>query len=346
MAEDNIRIGVLGLTHDHIWKNLRELKEVAGAEIVAAADPNEELLHQFHQETGCDRVFESYEPMLGEMELDAVYVFSDNATGADLAAAAASMEMHVLIEKPMASDLDGANRMMAAAAESGVTLMVNWPFAWLPQLQHALTLAKSGEIGTVLGTRYRSAHAGPRELGTTPYFYNWLHDHELNGAGAYMDYCCYGVALAREILGMPSRVSAMVAHLHKDYVTVDDNAVLMMQWPRAMSVAEASWTQIGKLTAYTGVIYGSEGTLLFEPGSDGRLLLATQEHEAGQEVDVPKLPPERRTASAYFVHCIRHGLPAEGICSPRVGRDAQEILEAGLLSSMRNEVVSLPLSVY
>lgn len=345
MAE-TLRVGVLGLTHDHVWSNLRDLARVPDVEITAAADPNDELLYQFTEETGCEQVYQSYEPLLGEVELDAVFVFGDNATGADLGAAAASIGLHVLVEKPMAADLEGANRLVAAATESEVTLLVNWPFAWLPQLQHALTLAKSGEIGAVLGTRYRSAHAGPKELGCSPYFYKWLHNNELNGAGAYMDYCCYGVALARELLGTPTRVSAMIGHLHKDYVMVDDNAVLTMQWPRAMAVAEASWTQIGKLTSYTGVIYGSEGTLLIEPGADGRLLLATAEHEEGLAVDVPPLPPERASAAAYFVHCIRHGLPVEGICSPRVGRDAQEILEAGLLSSMRGEVVSLPLSVY
>ncbi|MEX1021175.1 MAG: Gfo/Idh/MocA family oxidoreductase [Litorilinea sp.] len=345
MAE-TLRVGVLGLTHDHVWQNLRELREVADVEIVAAADPNDELLYQFQQETGCEQIFTSYEPLLGEVEVDAAYVFSDNATGADLAAAAASIGLHVLVEKPMGADLDGANRLVAAAAESEVTLLVNWPFAWLPQLQHGIALAQAGEIGTILGTRYRSAHEGPKELGCSPYFYNWLHNNELNGAGAYMDYCGYGVALARTLLGVPTRVSAMIGHLHKDYVMVDDNAVLTMQWPRAMAVAEASWTQIGKLTAYMGVIYGSEGTLLIEPGTAGRLLLATREQAEGVAVDVPALPPEQQSASAYFAHCIRNGVAVEGLCSPRVGRDAQEILEAGLLSSMRGEVVSLPLSVY
>jgi predicted dehydrogenase len=344
---DTLRVGVLGLTHDHVWGNLRDLKQVEGVEITAAGDPNDELLDKFQQETGCEQVFSSYEPLLGEVELDAIYVFGDNATGSDLAAAAAGIGMHVLIEKPMAADLDGANRVLAAATESEVTLMINWPFAWWPQLDHAISMAKSGEIGAVLGTRYRSAHGGPKELGCTPYFYNWLYDNELNGAGAYMDYCCYGVALAREVAGSPpSRVSAIVGHLHKDYVMVDDNAVLTMQWPRNISVADASWTQIGHLTSYSAVIYGSEGTLLVEPRPSGRLLLATREHEDGIEVNVPELPPERRSASAYFVHCIRNGAPVEGLCSGRVSRDAQEILEAGLLSSMRGEVVSLPLSVY
>ena len=78
----------------------------------------------------------------------------------------------------------------------------------------------------------------------------------------------------------------------------------------------------------------------------GRLLLATREHEEGIVVDVPEPPAELRSATAYFLHCIANDLPVEGICSPEVGRDAQEILEAGLLSATHGEAISLPLPIY
>ncbi|GIV78940.1 MAG: hypothetical protein KatS3mg050_3334 [Litorilinea sp.] len=256
---DKLRVGVLGLTHDHIWGNLRDLNASPLGELVAAADPNQELLDKVQAEHGAGQVFLSYEEMLDSVELDAVYVFSDNATGAELAVMAAERGLHVMVEKPMAADLEGAVQMLAAARQAGVKLMVNWPFAWWPQLQKALEMARSGAIGQVFSTKYRSAHAGPKELGCTPYFYNWLHDADLNGAGALMDYCCYGAALARTVLGQPSRVTGVVGHLLKDYVTVDDNAVIVMQWPRAIAITEASWTQIGHLTSYVAVLYGSEG---------------------------------------------------------------------------------------
>jgi predicted dehydrogenase len=236
--------------------------------------------------------------------------------------------------------------MVAAVREAGVTLMVNWPFAWWPQLQKAMSMAKAGEIGQLFQTKYRSAHAGPKELGCTPYFYNWLYDAELNGAGALMDYCCYGAALARTILGQPSRVVGVVGHCLKDYITLDDNAVIVMQWPRAIAVTEASWTQIGHLTSYFATIYGSEGTLHVEPGNKGRLLLATREHEDGIEVQVDPLPEDRNNATNYFLSRISQGLPVEGLCSAEVSRDAQEILEAGLLSAHEGKTMSLPLPIY
>lgn len=342
---NKLRIGVLGMTHDHIWGNLRDLKASPLGELVAAADPNQELLDKVESEFGCSQVFTSYPEMLDEVELDAVYVFGDNASGAELSIMAAEQGLHVLVEKPMASTLDGAIRMLAAARSADTKLMINWPFAWWPQLDHAMKMAHAGEIGQLFSVKYRSAHAGPKELGCSPYFYNWLYDGELNGAGALMDYCCYGAALARYMLGQPSRVVGVVGHLLKDYITLDDNAVITMQWPRAIAISEASWTQIGHLTSYIAVIYGSEGTLLVEPGAKGRLLMATREHEDGIEVSVPSLPEEMRSATAHFLHCIANNKPIQGLCSAEVSRDAQEILEAGLLSAQQGSAISLPLPV-
>lgn len=338
-----LRIGVLGMTHDHVWGNLKDLNASALGELVAAADPNEELLNKAKTQYNCPTVYDSYEDMLEEERLDAVYVFGDNLTGAELSIMAAEAGLHVLIEKPMASTLDGALRMLAAARTAGTALMVNWPFAWLPQLQKAFEMVQAGEIGQLFQTKYRSAHAGPKELGCSPYFYNWLYDAELNGAGALMDYCCYGAALARYLLGQPSRVNGIMGHCVKDYITLDDNAVIVMQWPRAIAITEASWTQIGHLTSYQAMIYGSEGTLVVEPGANGKLLLANQAHEDGIAIDVPPAPAGMRNATDYFLTRISQGLPIEGLCSAEISRDAQEILEAGILSAQEGKVMSLPL---
>jgi predicted dehydrogenase len=342
----SIRVGILGLTHDHIWGNLDDLNASARGHLVAAADPNEELRVKARNEYGCPHTFESYEKMLEEVDLDAVYVYADNATGADLSVLAAETGLHVMVEKPMAATLDGAVAMLAAARSADTLLMVNWPFLWWPGLQKAMALVRDGAIGRLTGVKYRSAHAGPKELGCTPYFYEWLHDASLNGAGALMDYCCYGVALAREMLGMPSRVTGVAGHLLKDYVTVDDNAVIVMQWNRAMAIAEGSWVQTGHLTSYVAVFYGSEGTIVVEPGAEGRLLLATAEHEDGIAVETPQPPEHMTNATEYFLSRIEDGLPIEGLSSAEVGRDAQEILEAGLLSSIEGMAISLPLPVY
>ena len=91
---DKLRIGVLGMTHDHVWGNLRDLAASSQAELTAAADINSELLEKVQADFGCPQVFDYYEEMLDEVALDAVYIFGDNATGSELAIRAAERGLH------------------------------------------------------------------------------------------------------------------------------------------------------------------------------------------------------------------------------------------------------------
>ena len=338
-----LKVGVLGLTHDHAWGSLHELEESGLGRLVCAADPNEPLLAKAKAQTGCERTYARGEEMLEAETLDAVYVFGDNRGGVASACQALARKIPVMVEKPMASDLRGADAMLGAARTHDTALMINWPFAWWPQMQHAFALIEAGEIGRVFSTRYRSAHNGPRALGCSEYFCDWLYDSERNGAGALMDYCCYGAALARALLGQPSRVTGVTGRLVQDFVAQEDNAILVMSYPEGMSVTEASWSQIGHLTSYTGVVYGTAGTLVIHP--DGRLQLANAEHDLGTDLDVPPPPTHWRSGTACLLHHIVDGTPIMPLCDARVGRDAQEILEAGLRSGAEGQAVSLPLPV-
>ena len=70
-------------------------------------------------------------------------------------------------------------------------------------------MAQAGEIGQLWQVKYRAAHQGPVELGCSRQFCEWLYDEELNGAGALMDYCCYGAVLAEVLLGKPDQVTGI-----------------------------------------------------------------------------------------------------------------------------------------
>lgn len=337
-----IRVGVIGLTHDHVWYNLKELLAVKNATLVGAADPSPELQAKFEKEFK-QPATDDPEELLERAKVDAVFIFGDNRTGAELAELACTHGKHVMIEKPLAADLDAADRVMAAARNHKTRVMVSWPFAWWPQLQAAIAMAQAGKIGRVWQVKYRAAHNGPREMGCTPHFYDWLYDAELNGAGAFIDYCCYGAGLARTLLGMPSRVIGISGRFCKEDILVDDNGILVMTYPGALAIAEGSWTQIGYLSSYVTWIYGTSGTLMVEPGANGKLVLATEKEPTGKPVKVPRLPAHMRSASAHFIHCLQTGEAFTPLCDDRIGRDAQEILEAGLQSAERGAEISLPL---
>jgi predicted dehydrogenase len=331
----------MGMTHDHVWSNLDDVKRHSHATLVAAADPHQQLRDRVEAEFQAQS-FSSYSSMVDDEKLDAVYIFADNAAGPELTEMAASRGLHVLIEKPMAANKDGAHWMLGSVKEANTRLMVNWPFAWWPQMQLAVRMALDGAIGDIWQVRYRAAHAGPRELGCSEFFCDWLFDPHRNGpGGAYVDYCCYGALLARVLMGMPTQVSAMGGRFVKTDQAVDDNAVLVMKYPHGMAISEGSWTQVGTLSAYMTVIYGTKGTLLVEPRGQGNLYLATTDCPAGERVDLPDFPKSMHDATSHFLHGIESGEPFWELCDPEQAHDAQVILQAGAESLAEGHVVAI-----
>jgi predicted dehydrogenase len=325
------KIATLGLHHDHVWSNLEELQATGRAELVAAADTDTELLEHYRSKFP-GKTYESYEELLGSEELDAVYIFASNKLSEDLTVMACERGLHCLVEKPMAATLAGADRMLAAAKANEVRLMINWPFTWWPQLRHGIAMAQAGEIGQLWQVKYRAAHQGPVELGCSRQFCEWLYDEELNGAGALMDYCCYGAVLAEVLLGRPEQVTAVkISTGLKPDLSLEDNAILILTYSNALATTEASWTQIGKLTSYSTTLYGSEGTVLIDPDHGGSISLASEEHPEGIELTVPRQPAHLENASTHFLAAIEDpGLEIYPLCEMNHCHASQWILEQGI----------------
>jgi predicted dehydrogenase len=339
-----IRIGVIGLSHDHVWDNLPLALKHKDIEVVAVADVNESLLNKAQKLANC-AVHRDPQELLDRDELDGVYLFGSNSESAQWGIRAANRGLPMLIEKPLAARRGEAERLVAAAYNNNVPIVVNWPFAWWPQLQHALRIVDEGAIGDVWQVKYRAAHAGPKELGCSDHFCNWLFDPQLNGGGALIDYCCYGCLLARTIMGMPSRVTGIVGRFQKQGITVEDNAMVVMEYSHGMATAEGSWTQIGKLTAYTTAFYGTTGTLLVEPRFGGRLLLADDASPEGREIEVPDPDVSTQNSANQFVHCVQTGESPQPLCDSANARDVQHMLSAAQRSASLGQSVSLPLPV-
>jgi predicted dehydrogenase len=334
---DTYRVGVAGLIHDHVWGMLRWWRELQGTELVAAADVNPPLLERARSEFGVQRTYGSPAELFEKEPLDIVLVAMDNAGTADVVEAAAAKGIHVMSEKPMAATLEQADRMVAACRAAKVELMINWPTAWSPAIQTVDRLVREGAIGAVHKVKYLAAHQGPKEIGCSPYFYNWLYDARLNGAGALMDYCCYGADLAAHWLGRPAGVVGIMGTLVKEEFPVDDNAVILMKYPKAFGIAEASWTQQASDGSANPSVYGAAGTLSVV-GNRVRLALLSREVE-WIEPDAPS--PGRRNGAEYLVSCLRAGTPVEGMCSAATSRTAQEILQRGLESAREGKEVLL-----
>jgi predicted dehydrogenase len=344
---EKIRLGVVGLVHDHVWGLLNEFKELKEAEIVAAADKNKPLLQKAKDLFGLSSTYEDYIAMFSREKLDAVLVCTENSRHADVVEAASESGLHVIMEKPMSADFTQAKRIVSASEKYGTKVMVNYPTTWSPGVQLVYKMMRGGDIGELHHMRFRAAHSGPKEIGCSEYFYNWLYDSELNGAGAFMDYCCYGVNLALWFLGKPRSVTATAGTLARRYLTVDDNAILLMEYAGALGVAEASWSQVGRYPIHGPILNGLHGTLLVE--EDGKVRFVKVKERGNyrdlveEMIDPPPLPIGLRNGPEYFIKCILEDNHLEPPVDAKFNVDVQEVLEAGLRSAKEGRRVFLPI---
>jgi len=349
-AMARLGVGVLGLSHDHVWGNLAALHAGEHGRLVAAADPDPQLRERFQKLYGGVATHEAFDDLLERRDLDAVLVFSDNRTSAALGVRALERRLPVMIEKPMAADLAGARALLHAGRAAGVPLMVNWPTAWRPALRHGLMLAADGMAGEPTQLSHRGGHAGPREFGCSPQFCDWLYDPRRNGGGALVDYCGYGAVLCRLVLGRPEAVTAVTPPPRKSGLVAEDRAIAILSYPRALGLLEASWMQIGGEPAFAMIVYGERGTLIVhqprptregERVGGGRVQIVTA--EGSRFVDPPPLPPDERDGPTHFLSRVAGGGEVTPFCAADVGADVQEVIAAAQRSSATGRRVELPL---
>lgn len=334
------RVGVAMMVHDHVWGELDRWSKLPNAEIVAAADPNEPLRAQIKDRHGVEQLYESWEEMIEKEDLDIVQAASENSTAADIVEAAAAKGLHVISEKPMSARLSQADRMLKAAQDAGIVLMVNWPTQWHPAFQTMTRLIEEGAVGDLFYLKYRSAHNGPKEIGCSEYFWKWLYDEEKNGAGALMDYCCYSAAMNACLLGLPKSCVGIRSVLVKDYPIPDDNAMILMKYEHAFGVAEACWTQKVKTEDPNPIAYGTEGMIGIK---GGKVVIRTPDEPEEKAIEPDELPEGQRTGPEHLLHCIETDEEVIGTCNAVVSRNAQEILEAGLISADTGKEVTIPI---
>lgn len=341
MSTRTYRIGVAGLTHGHVSAHLREWQRLDNATVVGYAETDPELRAKYAERLAGATAFDSLERLLDEARPDILSVCNETINHVTVVEAAAARGVHCILEKPMAISLQQAQRMLIAATRYGVQIIVNWPTHWgNRQVLAALRLVQDGAIGRLYEVRHRGGSTKPtaREADA---FFRWLYQPTINGAGAYADYCGYGIDMALNGLGMPSSVWAMTGRYVREDILGDDNARMLLQYPRALAMVEGTWTQVGLPHGATA-FYGDQGTL--ELRSEG-IWQATRANEKGSILE--HLPQLDYGASAmeHMLRQLDRGEPVAELFGVRRGRDTAEVFEAGLLSARSGQIVALPLPV-
>ncbi len=293
------------------------------------------------------KYYTDFREMLIKERVDIAIVTSENAQHPHVSEACAGAGVAVCVEKPMAVSLSGALRMHRAAKAAGPALIVNWPFIWSPASRKIEEVLREGRIGRILTFKMRSAHSGPlgpsarhpgveetaapmtgAELGAT-----WWHQHAAGG-GAMLDYCGYGAMISRWYVG-EAAVGAvgMRANLNSQWGDADDNAVMIIRYPSAIALIEASWTTLHPGIPSGPIIYGTEGTLVFDSTGREPVLRIEKPGKASESLKLDPLPPGRRTVAEELVHHLDTGEPVHQCLTLDFNVEVMAILDAGIRSA-------------
>jgi predicted dehydrogenase len=209
-----------------------------------------------------------------------------------------------MVEKPLAFDAAEATAMQALADRHGVHLLTNLETTWYPSVHAARALVKAGAIGEVRKVVVHDGHRGPKEIGVDPEFFDWLTDPVRNGGGALTDFGCYGANLVTWLLGgeEPLAVTAVTQQVKPAvYPRVDDEATIVLTYPRAQAILQASWNwPVGRKDIE---VYGERGYVL----APDRATIRFRRDEASTEED---RKPDARPAPladpfSYFAAVVR-----------------------------------------
>ena len=277
-----LRLGVVGLTHSHVH-GLLGRKSRGDVVIVGIAEPNRELARRYAQRYGLSTeiLFASVQEMLDKTKPSAVAAFGSTLEHLATVQAAAPRGIHVMVEKPLAVSLEHARRMQALADRHHVVLMVNYETTWYPTLYLAADAVRADVIGPLRKVVVRDGHRGPGKInGVDPEFLEWLNDPVRNGGGALMDFGCYGANLMTYLMqgARPTSVTAVTQQLQpRDYPRVDDEATIVVTYPQAQAIIQASWNwPIGRKDLE---IYGTRGYVM----TDNRSVMRTRVSESARE---------------------------------------------------------------
>jgi len=338
------RFAIVGLDHDHVWGRMERLLKTPDAELVAISDTHPELIEKAKGRVPASvKFFSDYTEMLDQMKPDAVIVTTANNLHLPILRACARRHIHYFTEKPMAQSGADAREMARLASEAGIKLMVNYQVVWSPATQEGAARLKTGELGPIQKIIVEFGHEGPKEIGASKEFNAWLYDPKKNGAGALMDFACYGANWAMWIKGRPQRVFAYSLKLKTaQHNEVEDDAVVLLEYPDATAILLPSWDwPYGKGQAE---FYGPQGSmlvmgegLLYQPAKTD----ASLEHPSGAPVSIHPLPPEKMDGIDYFLDCIRNNKPVEDPVSAELNVGVNEIIDAAIESIRTGKAVSL-----
>lgn len=260
---------------------LAAAEKTDAAEVVAVASRDSDRAEAYAVEHGISRSHGSYEALLEDSEVDAVYISLPNSLHVEWSVRALAAGKHVLCEKPLTRSPEEAEYAFEAADRAGRILMEAFMWRHSPQTAKLAQLVEGGVIGELQLVRatFSFPLEGRRNIRLDPDL----------GGGALMDVGAYCVSAARLLAGEPERV-------YGEQVIGDSGVDVLftgvLRFPRGVLAEIDAGMYLPRRDGLEAV--GTEGSLVIsDPWLAQRLVLHLRRGESREEIALPPADPYR-----------------------------------------------------
>lgn len=247
---NKVNWGVLGTAGIAKGQTIPGMLKADNCNLYAIAGRKIEKANAFKEEFGFEKAYGSYEEMLADANVQAVYIPLPNHVHLEWIEKAAKAGKHILCEKPMCMNVEETKRAFKICRENGVLLMEAFAYQHSDAIKEIDKLIKAGAIGDVRLIEACFFTGPPRDDD-----FRWVKEY---GGGAVYDLGCYSISLTQRILGeMPQYIDAISNFTDGG---VDDFCQMYMKYPSgAMATLGCGFVARGRSDRM--VIHGSKGSL-------------------------------------------------------------------------------------
>lgn len=211
--------GVLGTAGHFVKKVFQPARDSSLVELRGIASRNESAAQHVADELRIPRHYESYQKLLDDPDIEAVYIPLPNHLHLEWIKKAADAGKHILCEKPLGLDASQVSEAISYCEKHGVLLMEAFMYRFHPQWRYIRDLIHTRNLGSINAVQasFFYTNTDPNNIRNT---------YDAGGGGLY-DIGCYAVSAARYIMERePQRVSALIERHEKWKIDMLSSAIL------------------------------------------------------------------------------------------------------------------------
>ncbi|MEN8238327.1 MAG: Gfo/Idh/MocA family oxidoreductase [Actinomycetota bacterium] len=249
-----IRVGIVGLSHVHAAAYAAILRDMDGVELVGVSEPDADLRGGWS--TGeRDQVFEDHDTLIGA-GIDAGIVCTRTSEHLTVVERLAAAGVHVLCEKPLATNIDDARQLVDVCREGGIKLMTAFPMRFSPPLIEGSQWVVDGRAGTVVAFTGTNNGRIPTDHAA------WFADPVAAGGGAVMDHVVHLIDIMRWWLASePVEVYAEVNRVMHPDANVETGGIVTVSFDNdVIATIDCSWSRPDSYPTWGGLTIETVGT--------------------------------------------------------------------------------------